>query len=61
MFTVTDLTKEIGGVQTVVILKNDFSDGELEKLELAFFAQHNDGNIWHLGSTARCMTQKQRL
>jgi uncharacterized protein YrzB (UPF0473 family) len=49
VFTVTDLTKEIGGVQTVVILDNDFSDGELEESELAFFAQDNDGNVWHLG------------
>src|SRR5918996_4188358 len=49
VFTVTDLTKEIGGVQTVVILENDFSDGELEESELAFFAQDNDGNVWHLG------------
>jgi hypothetical protein len=49
VFTVTDLTKEIGGVQTVVILDNDSSDGELEESELAFFAQDNDGNVWHLG------------
>jgi hypothetical protein len=47
--TVTDLTKEIGGVPTVVILENDFSDGELEESELTFFAQDNDGNVWHLG------------
>jgi hypothetical protein len=49
VFTVTDLTKEIGGVPTVVILENDFSDGELEESELTFFAQDNDGNVWHLG------------
>jgi hypothetical protein len=49
VFTVTDLTKEIGGVPTVVILDNDFSDGELEESELTFFAQDNDGNFWHLG------------
>jgi hypothetical protein len=49
VFTVTDLTKKIGGVPTVVILENDFSDGELEESELTFFAQDNDGNFWHLG------------
>jgi len=52
VFTVTDLTKKIDGVPTVVILDNDFSDGELEESELTFFAQDNDGNdgnVWHLG------------
>src|SRR5919106_2004323 len=49
VFTVTDLTKEIGGVRSVVILDEDFSDGELEEKELTFFAQDNDGNVWHLG------------
>ncbi len=49
VFTVTDLTKEIGGVRSVVILDQDLSDGELEEAELTFFAQDNDGNVWHLG------------
>jgi hypothetical protein len=49
VFTVTDLTKVIGGVRTVVIFDRDYSDGELEESELTFFAQDNDGNVWHLG------------
>ena len=49
VFTVTDLTKEIGGVPTVVIFEQDYSDDELVEAELAFFAQDNDGNVWHLG------------
>jgi hypothetical protein len=49
VFTVTDLTKKIGGVRSVVVLDNDFGDGELEESELTFFAQDNDGNVWHLG------------
>jgi hypothetical protein len=49
VFTVTDLTKEIHGVQTVVIYDRDYSDEELEESELAFFAQDRDGNVWHLG------------
>ena len=49
VFTVTDLIKEIGGVHTVVCLELDYKEGELEETELAFFAQDNDGNVWHLG------------
>jgi hypothetical protein len=48
-FTVTDLTKEIEGVQTVVAWIEDYSDGELVELEVAFYAQDNDGNVWYLG------------
>jgi hypothetical protein len=48
-FTVTDLTKEILGVRTVVAWIEDFSDGELVEREIAFYAQDNDGNVWYLG------------
>lgn len=47
--TVTDLTKVISDVRTVVIVEKDFSDDKLEEQELAFFAQDNDGNVWHFG------------
>jgi len=49
VFTVTDLTKIIFGVKTVVVWDRDFKDGELEETELAFFAQDKKGNVWHLG------------
>jgi len=49
VFTVTDLTKVIGGVNSVVIFDRDYSDDELVETELAFFAQDKDGNVWHLG------------
>lgn len=48
-FTVTDLTKEIDGVQTLVIWDTDTSEDELVESELAFFAQDTDGNVWNLG------------
>jgi uncharacterized protein YbaA (DUF1428 family) len=48
-FTVTDLTKEIAGVETVVAWVLDYSDGELVEKEIAFYAQDNDGNVWYLG------------
>ncbi len=49
VFTVTDLTKVIAGVRTLVGWDRDFSDGELQEAELIFFAQDLDGNVWHLG------------
>jgi len=48
-FTVTDLTKEIDGVHTVVAWIVDYSDGEVVEKELAFYGQDNDGNVWYLG------------
>ena len=49
LLTITDLTKVIGGVNSVVIWERDISDGELLEAELAFRAQDDDGNVWHLG------------
>jgi len=47
--TVTDLTKEIAGVRTLVCWDKDIADGELEESEIIFFAQDNDGTVWLLG------------
>ena len=46
---VTDLTKVIDGVRTVVVWDVDYKDGQLAETEIAFFAQDNDGNVWLLG------------
>jgi hypothetical protein len=48
-FTVTDLTKEIDGVRTVVGWIEDFTDGKLTEKEIAFYAQDNAGNVWYFG------------
>ena len=48
-FTVTDLTKEIAGIPTVVAWIVDYNDGEVIEKEIAFYAQDNDGNVWYLG------------
>lgn len=47
--TITDLTKVVGGVESVVIWEQDFNDDELVESELGFFAQDDDGNVWHTG------------
>lgn len=49
VFTVTNLTKVINGVNTRVIWDDDFSDGQLVESELAFFAQDKHGNVWTMG------------
>jgi hypothetical protein len=50
VFTVTDLTKTIAGVRTVVGWDRDFNEeDEVTEKELIFFAQDVDGNVWHLG------------
>ena len=49
IFTVSDVTKVIKGVRTVVIWDRDLDDGELTEGELAFFAQDKDGNVWNFG------------
>lgn len=49
IFTVTDLTKEIMGVRTVVAYIVDYSDGKLVEAEIAFYAQADDGTVWFMG------------
>lgn len=49
VFTVTDLTKVIGGVRTSVGWDRDFNDGSMGESELIFHAQDKFGNVWHLG------------
>ena len=48
-FTVTDLTKVIGKVNTVVVWIEDYADGELVEIENAFYAQDKDGTVWFFG------------
>ena len=47
--TVTDLVKPVAGVRNVVVWEQDWRGGTLAEAELAFFAQDNEGNVWHLG------------
>ncbi len=47
--TVTDLTKVIDGVRTVVVWETDHRADKLVESELIFFAQDNPGTVWLLG------------
>jgi len=49
ILTVTDVTKMIDGVRTVVVWDQDLSEGVLDESELAFFAQDDDGSVWSMG------------
>lgn len=49
VFVVTDLVKEVDGLDARVILDRDYSDGVLTESELAFFAQDDAGNVWTRG------------
>ncbi len=46
---ITDLIKVISGVRTVISYGIGYTDGELEEAELDFYAQDNNGNVWHFG------------
>src|SRR5919107_3433561 len=47
--TVTDLSKEINGVNSVVVWERDYNNGQLVEAGLGFFGQDNYGNVWHMG------------
>jgi len=48
-FTVTDVSKVVDGVQTVVAWDRDYLGDKLQEQELAFFAQDDQGNVWNFG------------
>jgi hypothetical protein len=47
--TVSHMVKVIDGVPATVLWERDYNSGELVEAELAFYAQDDDGNVWHLG------------
>ena len=49
VFTVTDVTKNINGIDCVALWDRDFENGILAEAELAFFAQDDAGNLWMMG------------
>lgn len=59
VFTVTDLTKVIDGVRTVVGWDRDFSRGKLVEAELIFLAQDRYGNVWHFGQYSETWEGKE--
>ena len=48
--TVTDVTKEVNGVRTVLVLDQDIDAGQIGEASIDYLAQDKFGNIWYLGS-----------
>ena len=50
IFTVTDLTKVIDGIETIVVYDIDYTPAKVvAEAELAFFAQDDQGTVWLMG------------
>jgi len=50
--TVTDVTRLIGGVHTIVVLDVGIDSGQVAHESIDYFAQDRHGNVWDLGSYA---------
>ena len=50
VFTVTDVTKEIGGMRAVLVLDQDFDGGEIAEQAIDYLAEDARGNVVYLGS-----------
>jgi hypothetical protein len=48
-FTVTDVTKKIQDVRTLITWIEDYDNGELVEKEISFYAQDKEGNVWYFG------------
>ena len=58
---VTDLVKDINGIETVIIWERDIVNGKLEESELAFRAQDDKGNVWHFGEVKEVYDENLKL
>jgi hypothetical protein len=50
VYTVTDVSKVISGVHTVIALDQDFDGGQIGEQALDYLAEDEHGNVWYLGS-----------
>jgi hypothetical protein len=48
--TVTDVSKQVDGVRTILVLDQDFDDGQLSEQAVDYLAEDVGGNVWYLGS-----------
>lgn len=48
--TITEVTKKIDGVKTILVLDQDFDDGQLTEQAIDYLAEDVGGNVWYLGS-----------
>jgi hypothetical protein len=50
VYTVTDVSKVISGVRTVIALDQDFDGGQIGEQALDYLAEDKKGTVWYLGS-----------
>jgi hypothetical protein len=50
VYTITDVSKVISGVHTVLALDQDFDGGQIGEQALDYLAEDERGNVWYLGS-----------
>jgi hypothetical protein len=48
--TITDMTKKIDGVRTVLVLDQDIDAGQVSEQAVDYLAEDVGGNVWYLGS-----------
>ncbi len=48
--TVTDVTKVVNGVRSVLVLDQDFDGGQLSEQAIDYLAEDEGGNVWYVGS-----------
>jgi hypothetical protein len=48
--TVTDVSRPVDGVRTVIVLDQDINGGQIAEQSLDYEAEDNQGNVWYLGS-----------
>jgi hypothetical protein len=48
--TITDVTKKINGVKSVLILDQDIDAGQVSEQAVDYLAEDVGGNVWYLGS-----------
>ena len=58
---VTDLVKEINGIDTLILWERDFKEDRLEESELVFRAQDDNGNVWHFGEVKEVYDEDGKL
>ncbi len=50
VYTITDISKVISGVRSVIALDQDFDGGQIGEQALDYLAEDSRGNVWYLGS-----------
>jgi hypothetical protein len=59
--TITDVTKKIDGVRSVLVLDQDIDAGQVSEQAVDYLAEDIGGNVWYLGSYTEAYSGDQFL